>query len=346
MRVFAGGIVRIRRFLSRPILELTRISRSGILGALLRSDTLASDIPTASFPKSHCMDDALTMQQRERAQHELRPYQLFMFGLGVYVLFSLAAQTFLSLSPGTDAILDHVDDLICFVFFVDFWVNLLTAESKLGYLKWGWIDLLSSIPMIDLARAGRVARIIRILRAFRGVRSARFLAEYLLHRRADGAFFAVALLSVLMVLFSSIAILQFETAPGSNIHTPQDALWWAFATITTVGYGDKFPVTTEGRMIAAVLMTAGVGLFGSFTGLIASWILSPTKKDQQQDFELADLKEQVGEIRQQLAENPAAAASHGAPPELLRLIAAWPTLPPQVKNRILGDLEGHRGKAA
>jgi voltage-gated potassium channel len=268
-----------------------------------------------------------------------------MFGLGVYVLLSLAAQTFLSLSPGTDAILDHVDDLICVVFFVDFWVNLLTAESKLGYLKWGWIDLVSSIPMVDLARAGRVARIIRILRAFRGVRSARFLAEYLVHRRADGAFFAVALLSVLMVLFSSIAILQFETAPGSNIHTPQDALWWAFATITTVGYGDKFPVTTEGRMIAAVLMTAGVGLFGSFTGLIASWILSPTKKDRQQDSELAKLKEQVGAIRQHLTASPVA-TSPGASPDLLQLIAAWPTLPPHVKVRILGDLEGHRGRAA
>ena len=224
-------------------------------------------------------------------------------------------------------------------------MNLLTAKSKLSYLKWGWIDLLSSIPMIDMARAGRVARIIRILRAFRGVRTARFLAEYLVHRRADGAFFAIALLSVLLVLFSSISILQFETAPESNIHTPQDALWWAFATITTVGYGDKFPVTTEGRMIAAVLMTAGVGLFGSFTGLIASWILSPTRKDQEQDSELAKLQEQVGSIQQQLSENLTAARPRD-PPELVRLLAAWPTLPPQVKTRILSDLEGHHSKAA
>jgi voltage-gated potassium channel len=291
------------------------------------------------------MNDAQMKQQRERVQHELRPYQLFMFGLGVYVLLSLAAQTFLALSPGTDAILGHVDDLICVVFFVDFWINLLTAESKLGYLKWGWIDFVSSIPMIDMARAGRLARIIRILRAFRGVRSGRFLADYLIHRRADGAFFAIALLSVLMVLFSSIAILQFETAPRSNIHTPQDALWWAFTTITTVGYGDKFPVTTEGRMIAAVLMTAGVGLFGSFTGLIASWILSPSKKDRQQDSELAKLQEQVVAIRQHLVQNTTA-ASLDAPPELLPLIAAWPTLPPQTKARILANVEGHRSKAA
>jgi voltage-gated potassium channel len=292
------------------------------------------------------MQDAPFEQPIEQPDaHELRPYQLFMFGLGVYVLLSLAAQTFLSLSPETDAILGHVDDLICIAFFVDFWVNLLTAPSKLGYLKWGWIDLLSSIPMIDVARAGRLARIVRILRAFRGVRSGRFLADYLIHRRGDGAFFAIALLSVLLVLFSSIAILQFETASGSNIRTPQDALWWAFTTITTVGYGDKFPVTTEGRMIAAVLMTAGVGLFGSFTGLIASWILSPTKKDRQQDSELEKLQEQVAAIQQRLAEDSTETHARTSP-ELSRLIAAWPLLPERVKSRMLDELDGHRAKAA
>jgi len=291
------------------------------------------------------MHDAPNERLETDEAHELRPYQLFMFALGVYVLLSLAAQTFLPLSPGTEAILGHVDDLICVAFFIDFWVNLLNAPSKLGYLKWGWIDLLSSIPMIDMARAGRLARIIRILRAFRGVRSGRFLADYLLHRRGDGAFFAIALLSVLMVLFSSIAILQFETADGSNIRTPQDALWWAFTTITTVGYGDRFPVTPEGRMIAAVLMTAGVGLFGSFTGLIASWILSPTRKDRQQDTELAKLQEQVAAIQQQLAGESAVGVAD-CPPELLRLFAAWPTLPDRVKDKILREIEGERRRAA
>jgi len=277
--------------------------------------------------------------------HELRPYQLFMFGLGVYVLLSLAAQTFLSLSPSTDEILSRVDDLLCLVFFVDFWVNLYFAHNRLAYLKWGWIDLLSSIPMIDMARAGRLARIIRILRAFRGVRSARFLADYLVHRRADGAFFAVALLSILLVMFSSIAILQFETVPESNIRSPQDALWWAFATITTVGYGDKYPVTTEGRMIAAVLMTAGVGMFGSFTGLVASWLLTPKNKDKQQDTELARLRMQIEEIQRHLIEGPRGPAATSSP-ELSQLIADWPALSDQARAQILGTAERHRRKAA
>lgn len=81
-----------------------------------------------------------------------------------------------------------------------------------------------------------------------------------------------------MVLFSSIAILQVEDSPNSNIKSAEDAIWWSYVTITTVGYGDKYPVTTEGRLIAAVLMTAGVGLFGTFTGFLASWFVQEKKQ--------------------------------------------------------------------
>jgi voltage-gated potassium channel len=273
---------------------------------------------------------------------------MFMFGLGVYVLLALAAETLLPLSEATDAILDEVDNGICVIFFFDFFISLYRAPNKLAYLKWGWIDLLSSIPMVDMFRAGRIARIIRILRAFRGVRSARFLADYLVHHRANGAFFAVALLSILLVLFSSIAILQFENTKEGNIRTPQDALWWAFATVTTVGYGDKFPVTTEGRMIAAVLMTAGVGLFGSFTGLVASWILTPTKKDTEQDSELARLREQVEAIQRHLTGGNALEppGEKAAVDELAQLAAAWPALPAHVKARILAEAADSQRSAA
>ncbi len=289
-----------------------------------------------------------TGDQNDRLHSELGPYQLFMFGLGIYVLFALAAQTLLPLSESTSAILDHIDNLVCLIFFADFFINLYLAPSKLQYLKWGWIDLISSIPMVDALRAGRIARMIRILRAFRGIRSARFVAEHLVRCRADGAFFGVALLSILLVLFSSIAILQVENAPESNIHSPQDALWWAYATITTVGYGDKYPVTPEGRLIAAVLMTAGVGLFGSFTGLIASWVLKPTQKDTEQDSELTRLSEQVAAMERRIAIKPSGAWPGDAADSerLAQIVAAWPALPADAKARILADAVGHRADAA
>jgi voltage-gated potassium channel len=86
-----------------------------------------------------------------------------------------------------------------------------------------------------------------------------------------------------MIIFGSIAILQVEHDPNSNIKTAEDAIWWAFVTITTVGYGDKYPVTTEGRIIAGFLMITGVGLFGTFTGFIASWFLEPGKSKESEE---------------------------------------------------------------
>lgn len=83
----------------------------------------------------------------------------------------------------------------------------------------------------------------------------------------------------MLVIFSAIAILQVETDTGSNIKTAEDAIWWAYVTVTTVGYGDKYPITTEGRIIAAVLMTCGVGLFGTFTAYIASWFALDKSKN-------------------------------------------------------------------
>jgi voltage-gated potassium channel len=280
--------------------------------------------------------------QSTETLRELRPYQLFMFALGIYVLVALAIQTFLTLDPDTDELLDQVDRFICVIFFVDFLFNLVSAPNRWAYLKWGWIDLLSCLPMVDFARAGRLARVIRVFRAFRGVRAARFVTYYLVNRRRDGAFFGVTLLGLLLVLFSSLAILQFETAQESNIKNPQDALWWAFTTITNVGYGDKYPVTNEGRLVAAALMTAGVGLFGSCTGLIASWLLVPTRKDREQDLDLAKLHVQVAQIQEHLHQTIPAPRSGTADPDLLRLQIAWPHLSADTRKRILKELAAEK----
>jgi voltage-gated potassium channel len=90
-----------------------------------------------------------------------------------------------------------------------------------------------------------------------------------------------------MLLFSSVAILQFETDPNSNIKTAEDAIWWSYVTITTVGYGDKYPVTTEGRIIAVILMTVGVGLFGTFTAFVSSWFVKSNEQTQEKNSDRA-----------------------------------------------------------
>jgi len=81
--------------------------------------------------------------------------------------------------------------------------------------------------------------------------------------------------AILMIVIMGAAVLDIERgAPGSNIKTPMDALWWGLVTITTIGYGDKFPVTTEGRLIAGVLIIFGVAMISAITASFASWILT------------------------------------------------------------------------
>lgn len=104
------------------------------------------------------------------------------------------------------------------------------------------------------------------------------------------------LLALVLVIASSTAILHFEASPETNIKTAENAFWWAFGTITTVGYGELYPVTMEGRIIAAILMTAGVGLFGAFSAALAAWFLVP--EDEATDAEIFELREEVRRLRE------------------------------------------------
>ena len=81
--------------------------------------------------------------------------------------------------------------------------------------------------------------------------------------------------AALMIIIMGATVLDIErNAPGSNIHTPMDAIWWGLVTVTTVGYGDKYPVTTEGRLLASVLIIFGVLVISTLTASFAAWILS------------------------------------------------------------------------
>ena len=204
---------------------------------------------------------------------KLRFFDIVIVVLSIYVLFALIIDSFFKLAPEVSKLLYLIDDLICVLFLYDFFYRFIKAPSKLKFMKWGWIDLISSIPTFEYLRYGRLIRLIRIFRVLRAFRSVRYLTSHIFKTRTKGTFSTVSLISFLMLIFGSISILQVETVPESNIKTAGDAIWWAFVTITTVGYGDKFPVTGEGRVIAAFLMITGVALFGTFTGFIAAWFM-------------------------------------------------------------------------
>ena len=215
----------------------------------------------------------------QNTNDKLGVLNIIVIVLSIYVLLALIVDTTFTLPAETSRLLNYIDISICIFFFTEFIIRFSKAENKLKFMVWGWIDLVSSIPMVGILRVGRIFRLIRLLRIIRAFRSTKKLVHHLFINKAQGAFVSVFSIAVLLLIFCSIAILQVETDPNSNIKTAEDAIWWAYVTITTVGYGDKFPVTTEGRVIAAILMTAGVGLFGTFTAYVSSWFLSGNKNN-------------------------------------------------------------------
>src|SRR3569832_395864 len=98
-------------------------------------------------------------------------FQILLVGLSIYVLAALFIEAAVPLKPSTRSILLYIDTTICFVFLFDFFYRFAKAGRKLQFLRWGWIDLVSSIPAISALRIGRVVRVVRVLRLLRGFRS-------------------------------------------------------------------------------------------------------------------------------------------------------------------------------
>jgi len=230
-------------------------------------------------------------------------YQVFMLVLSV---FALAAIGFEAIArPGGDIkdLLSYTDTALCVAFFIDFVISHVRAPNRWRYLyTWGWIDLASSIPTVfggsRWLRVGRVARILRVVRLLRAVRATKTITRYVIERRAESTFLAAALLSILFIFLGSVAILQVEKVPGANIGGPGDALWWAFGTVTSADYGDRYPVTTEGRLIAVLLVVVGAALFGALAGSVAMWFLAPSQEREQR--EISDMRNDIAELKQLL----------------------------------------------
>jgi voltage-gated potassium channel len=204
-------------------------------------------------------------------------WQLVMLLASIITVAILGISISVPLPADVDSMLRWGDTAVCAIFFIDFLWLLRLAKDKRKYLfTWGWIDLLSSIPLIPALQLGRLARILRILRLLRGVKSAASLLRELTRNRRQTATFVILLLTGMTVSFSSIAILIAEKGRGP-IDTPGKALWWCMETIATVGYGDVAPTTTLGRIVAGITMIMGIAIFGSLTAVITSLVLEPPK---------------------------------------------------------------------
>jgi len=215
-------------------------------------------------------------------------YDLFIVFLTVFSLIILVVLVFLPISDAVFNTLLGIDWLICILFLIDFVRNMVRATDRRTYfLKGGgWLDLLGSIPPIPgvrwtsifrLFRIARLTRLIPILRA----RGPRALWDDLMDNRAQSALLVTAFVAIVVITITAVVVLQVETrSDEANIITGGDAFWWAFVTITTVGFGDKYPTTGLGRVMAMILMTVGVGIFGVLTSYMASVFLAPEDEEE------------------------------------------------------------------
>ena len=201
-------------------------------------------------------------------------WEMFVFGLAI---LSIANMIIVLLAPLVviDEVVLAVDVVLSLVFLTDFFARLRNARDKRLYFfqGLGWLDLISCVPFLRFARIVRILRVIRKLQAEGGLSST---LQALGEARASSSLMLVVFVAILMWEFGSLAILAVESrAENGNIKNASDALWYSLVTMSTVGYGDRFPVTNLGRIIGSIIIIVGVGLFGTITGFLANAFLAP-----------------------------------------------------------------------
>ncbi|MGR6832413.1 potassium channel family protein [Aliivibrio wodanis] len=239
---------------------------------------------------------------------DLKPMSLMSLILSFLSLIVISSLLFVPLDHASRTMLITLDTIICALFLFQLSLDLFRSKHRLQYLKEHWIDFVASIPIIEPIR---YARIFHILRIFRLLRSSQSVLKQIQSNRKEATIASILVLMVTLISLGSVFMLMFEGSnPDANIHTAGDAIWWAFVTISTVGYGDHYPVTVAGKVLAVLIILSGVGIFGMISGLITSIITEPAKNEERKsrqkekqcrDEKLNLLLQQQSEILKRLA---------------------------------------------
>ena len=186
---------------------------------------------------------------------------------------------------GTVALtLETIDFMVWALFVVEYMVKLWLSPTRWHFVTHHKLDLL--IVAVPLFRPLRLARLTQLARLGRigivlgeGLRRIKAIATH------KGFHFVLLTTGLIIVACAALVTAAEHKAPGANIHNFGQGLWWAMVTVTTVGYGDKYPVTGMGQGVATVLMLVGIGLIGVLTATVASYFVEEKTNDVEERLE-------------------------------------------------------------
>lgn len=256
---------------------------------------------------------------KERSELKSIGYEIFIGILSILSIVNLVL-LYVVQDKSLDTVLTVMNGIFSVIFVADFLYRIVTAPSAGAYFfrHFGWADLVASVPLAQF-KILRLFRLVRVYRLLRGV-GTRSVRRALIRDRAGSSLYVLLLMGIFVLEFGSLIILRVEqNAPGANITTASDAIWYTVVTISTVGYGDQYPVTEAGRLVGTAVIVVGVGIFGTFTGYLANFFLSPKKKDSAPPVSATDTSASTVEgLRLSLEESEAKLAE-------IRKLLAGPT---------------------
>ena len=216
-------------------------------------------------------------------------------GAAVVFLAAYTREVLANTQGGTKDAAELVIDAVWVLFGVDYLVRLALASSRSRWFLHHLPDL--AVIALPILRPLRLLRLVTLVGIMQRSAGTALRGRITLYTAGSAA---------LLIFTSALATLDAERhEPGSSIRSFGQALWWALTTITTIGYGDTTPVSTEGRCIAALLMIGGVALIGVVTATLASWIVSLVEEENAEQeaatqAQVATLQQQVSELSERI----------------------------------------------
>ena len=243
------------------------------------------------------------MSSAERLEQWESRSEWVLTAVAVAFLVAYSIQVLSSPVGAVNSLLNSVMTLLYLAFIVDYVVRLVLAPQRRRWFFRHLFDLaIVALPVLRPLRLLRLLVLIKVMQRAGGDTIRGRVAVY------------AASSAVLFVYVASLAMLQTErSAPDSTITSFGDAIWWAVTTVTTVGYGDTYPVTVTGRVIAGLLMIGGISLIGVITATVASWIVERVSEGDSANR--AATAAQMEELRDQIHQLSAALRVRDETPE-------------------------------